>query len=118
MSELRPTPGDVIEDIWEDYMMSSHGWPANRTFFGRVALDNGSAFDIGMMWVDEDGGKALLVSVIDFGAATFSRFIHYSYAMEKLKLREWDASNLADFINVQLGLTGKPQGKYEHGKVS
>ena len=34
------------------------------------------------------------------------------YAAEKLKLLDWDAMNIADFINRQLGLSGKAQGKY------
>ncbi len=113
--ELYPSKGESIEDIWEDYMRDSADVMASRrTFFGRVALGNGTAFDIGMMWVDRDGETVLLVSVIDFGAATFSQYIHYTYAMEKLGLREWDARNLSDFINCQLGLREKPQGKYEH----
>jgi len=112
MDEIRPSEGADIKDIWEDYMFSTG--KTNDTFYGRIALGNGTAYDIGMMWVDpeRDGDTSLLVSIVDKGAYTFSRDVHWSYAMEKLRLLKWDAENLADFINRQLGLSGKPQGHY------
>jgi hypothetical protein len=67
------------------------------------------------MWVNPDDdvdGERLLVSIEDHGAYTFSGFVHEMYAAEKLKLLDWDAMNIADFINRQLGLSGKAQGKY------
>ena len=107
MQELRPVRGTDIKTIWPRITL-----PGGKGAFIRLALGNGTAYTIGLQWVLEDGEDALLVSVIDKGAYTFSRDIHYSYAREKLGILKWDAQNLADFLNVQLGLAGKPQGEY------
>lgn len=113
MDELRPNAGNDIKDIWPDLESVT----LDGGVYVRIALGNGTAYNVGLHWVDEDGEDVLLVSVIDKGAYTFSGMVHYSYAMEKLNLLNWDAMNLADFINVQLGLTGKPQGKYMNACV-
>jgi hypothetical protein len=113
MEEMRPTPGETIEDIWPDVI----GPSKSETSYVRVALGNGTAYNIGMMWVEEDGETVLFFGLIDKGAYTFSRFVHWTYAKEKLGLLGWDAQNLADFINRQLGLTGKPQGRYERPRA-
>jgi hypothetical protein len=109
MEEIRPSEGEDIKDIWPDFMFSTlpHG------YYGRITLGNGNAYDIGMMWVEVDEDRRLLISIIDKGAYTFGGFVHSTYALEKLNILIWDAQNLADFINRQLGLTGKPQGRYE-----
>lgn len=109
MEELRPTEGECIEDIWPDLFPCR---PCAESIFRRVALGNGTAYTVGAQWVMEDGENVLLVSVIDKGAYTFSRFIHWTYAKEKLNLLDWDAQNLADFLNRQLGLIGKAPGEY------
>ena len=107
MEELRPVRGTEIRDIWPLIILKG---PAG--VFNRLALGNGTAYTVGMMWVKEGGEDALLVSVLDKGAYTFSDQVHYQYVKEKLHLLEWDAKNLADFINRQFGFAGKPQGEY------
>lgn len=108
MEEIRPLQGTDIECIWPNLM------DIHDNVLCRIALGNGTAYTIGMMWVDEngDGDMSLLTSIIDKGAYMFSHYVHYSYAEEKLNLLNWDAMNMADFINRQLGLSGKCQGKY------
>jgi hypothetical protein len=106
MEEMRPRAGENIEDIWDDHM---HDFQSG---YFRVALGDGTAFNIGMVWVYDGEDRRLFVGVEGHGAYTFSKGVHYSYLMEKLKLFEWDAMNLADFLNRQLGRTGPAQGKY------
>jgi hypothetical protein len=59
-------------------------------------------------------GDGLFVGVEGFGAYTFHGYTHRAYVREKLGLPQWEAQNLADFINAQLGWSGE-QGEYLAG---
>lgn len=57
--------------------------------------------------------RGVFVSVDGVGAYEFSGFAHWGYVMEKIKLKhDGDATNLADFINDQLGFCYPRQGRY------
>ena len=79
-------------------------------FYGEIALGNGTQFNCAMMKTE----KGIVVSVLDHGAYIFSGYVHFSYAMEKLRLLEGDAKNVSDLINDQFafGTTRPRQGKY------
>lgn len=80
-------------------------------FYGDIALGNGTAYRI---YLSELSNARLFVGIESRGCYTFSRFVHYSYAMEKLNLFESDARNFADFINTQLKVFDQKsvQGNY------
>lgn len=56
----------------------------------------------------------LCVSIENKGSYTFERWVHWTYAMEKLNLTPADAMNVADWINAQLSLGGPEQGRYSY----
>lgn len=81
----------------------------SEPFYGRIELGNITALNVGM-FKTADG---IFVGIEGFGAYIFHSWVHYSYAMEKLKLGEADARNFSDFLNIQLGDTSKSfQGRY------
>lgn len=79
-------------------------------FYGQIDLGNFTQFTIGMFSTLE--GR-IFIGVEGHGAYTFAHFVHWSYAVEKLKLLESDARNLSDFINAQLYCNEKEQGYYQ-----
>lgn len=88
-------------------------------FYGSTPLGNGTQFTFGIFEIDCNDGPRLLVAVEGRGAYTFSGFVHWTYAAEKLGLLEGDARNVADMVNDQLGLSGNHaelrQGYYVPG---
>ena len=92
-------------------------WPwvdLTKPFHGAVALGNMTQYNISAFY----DGSELVVSVEGKGSYSFSRFVHYSYAMEKLGIKyEIDARNFSDWINTQLGIEREPQGKYNYPEL-
>ena len=113
MESIRPRAGEHVSEIWP-MLVSLQGRPA--IWHGEVNLGNGTAFTIFMAWTDRDvDDRVLFVGVEGHGAYSFSHFVHWTYAAEKLGLLQGDAANIADLINHQLGKgrDSPAQGEYD-----
>ncbi len=98
--EVCPNP---CEPRWDKVVKQLHDFESTEPFFRKVALGNGTAFKVFGAWCSDFGrGPVIAVGVEERGFFAFSHFVHYSYLMEKMKLLNGDASNLADWINTQL----------------
>jgi hypothetical protein len=76
-----------------------------------VALGNMTSFQVMVVHRDEDIG----IGIVGVGCHTFSNFVSKGYVMEKLKLGDGDAGNVADFINDQLYVQLMDrQGRYDY----
>ena len=90
----------------------THEWPlVDLPFYGSVALGNMTQFNVSLARVPNRSGW-FAVGVEGHGFYIFNSWIHYAYAMEKLKLLNGDAMNLCDFLNTQGGWDEKQQGHY------
>lgn len=70
----------------------------NESFFGQVALGNGTQLKV--FATVKDGWH--VIAVLGFGAYQFEGYVHRDYVSEKLGIKnKADAANLADFINAQ-----------------
>ena len=76
-----------------------------------LSLGNMTQYKVGAFYVSV---SRLFVGIENRGAYTFEAEVHWQYAMEKLRLLEPDARNVADWINAQLGHDVPEQGSYEH----
>ena len=74
-----------------------------------LALGNGSQYFVHL--IRKDG--VLFLAIEGCGAWHFDASSHFSYVMEKLRLCEGDAQNMADFIADQLETRSDRQGNYE-----
>lgn len=79
-------------------------------YYGKIGLVNGTMFTISLVRFEQ----RLSVGVEGRGSYTFSVWVHWTYAGEKLHLLPADAKPLSDFINCQLGLyrEDRVQGDY------
>jgi hypothetical protein len=86
-------------------------------FYGEIALGNATQYTIAAFWFTPGD---LFVAIEGKGAYSFSNFVDWSYAAEKLGLEfESDARNFSDWINTQLGLIGdKNQGEYRDSLIN
>jgi len=78
-------------------------------FFGQVALGNMTAFTMSLIILERPPHPpsgvvfpCLLVNISGKGSYTFSHYVHWSYAAEKLNLTQPDAKAVADLINSNL----------------
>lgn len=85
-----------------------------QPFYGKVSLANGTQFNVACFEV-LDGAQdgRLFVGIEGHGCYTFGHFTHFSYAMEKLNLRESDARAMSDFINSQVENFEHQQGEVD-----
>jgi hypothetical protein len=74
-----------------------------------VALGNGSHFCVYLIRQED----RLHLGLEGAGAYRFDMSQHFTYVMEKLRLGEGDARNMADFIADQLQVQTERQGSYE-----
>jgi len=79
-------------------------------FYGDVSLGNGSQYRISIFNIPDKTG--IVFGIENKGCYTFSRYVHWTYAHEKLNLHKEDAKNIADFINAQLDVVSDDQGVY------
>jgi hypothetical protein len=73
-----------------------------------LALGNGSAYEVGVL----RSPRGLYVGVGGYGFYGFDMPVDWTYVAEKLRLREGDARNVADFIADQLCPSAERQGCY------
>lgn len=73
-----------------------------------LVLGNATQYKAHMFW----SSKRLVVAIEGRGCYTFEHYAHWTYVQDKLDLLDGDAMNIADFINVQLGLKEAEQGEY------
>ena len=80
-------------------------------FYGNVTLGNWTMFKVFAMPISP--GK-FFIAVQHHGCYAFESWVHWEYAAEKLALLPADARNMADWINVQLGVFDqeREQGRY------
>lgn len=87
-------------------------WPVLDSGVYGIKLGNMTTFSIIVWWENSDDGRILHLAVKGRGAYQFHMPAHPSYVKAKLGV-PYDAENMADFINCQLGYDKIPKmGNY------
>ncbi len=94
-------------------------WPKVVSFDNNLSLNvnlgNGTMFRLHAFYaLRPRHGLGLFLGLERIGCFTFGLdiFLHENYVAEKLSLLPADAANVADFLNAQLGIVERLQGKY------